>query len=126
MIDLRLLEPWPELSEYFHRKTKGLELMDNDEHGHIPYVILLLHYLELWKASHGTHPPETYKEKTEFREMVRRGARTGSAEGGEENFDEAVGAVLKTLSSHAPSRAVKEVLGAPECQDLNNHVCCLP
>jgi amyloid beta precursor protein binding protein 1 len=40
---------------------------------------------------------------------VADGARTNTAEGGEENYDEAVAAVLKTISAPILSSAVKEV-----------------
>jgi NEDD8-activating enzyme E1 regulatory subunit len=40
---------------------------------------------------------------------VADGARTNTAEGGEENYDEAVAAVLKTISAPSLSSAVKEV-----------------
>ena len=93
--------------------------MPDEEHGHIPYVLLLLHYLEKWKADHDGTAPATYKEKTAFRESVRSGMRTSSAAGDEENYEEAVGAVLKTLNPSAPSGAVKDVLSAPETQNLS-------
>ena len=96
--DLRLLEPWPELLQVVKEKTADLEQMDDEQHGHVPYLLLLLHYLEKWKSIHGGEPPQNYKEKVEFREMVREGTRTKNAEGGEENFEEAVGAVLKSLN----------------------------
>ncbi|KAI9665491.1 MAG: hypothetical protein M1831_001633 [Alyxoria varia] len=118
-LDLRLLEPWPELLGLMREKTAGIEQMDDEEHGHLSYVLLLLHYLQKWRAVHDGRPPENYKEKSEFREMIRRAARTDTAEGGsEENFDEAVGAVLKALNPHAPSSAVREVFDAPECVNL--------
>ena len=99
--DLRLLRPWPELMEHMKTATNSLDEMSDHDHGHVPYVLLLLHYLEEWKEAHEGRMPETYKEKTEFRDMVRAGARTSNSEGGEENFDEAVAAVLKSLN--APS-----------------------
>ena len=99
--DLRLLRPWPELLEHMKTATNGLDEMSDHDHGHVPYVLLLLHYLEKWKEAHEGRVPETYKEKTEFRDTVRAGARTNNSEGGEENFDEAVAAVLKSLN--APS-----------------------
>lgn len=92
--------------------------MDHETHGHVPYVLLLLFYLDLWKESHNGKPPQNYREKTDFREMVRKGARTNNPEGGEENFDEAVGAVLKNLNMPELGSAVKEVFKAPECQKL--------
>ncbi len=101
---------------------EGIDGMSDHQHGHIPFVLLLLHYLDEWKAGHGGRAPENYKEKSEFRELVRRGARTGSAEGEEENYEEAVGAVLKSLNPPALSTAVKEVLEAQECKNLTKEV----
>jgi amyloid beta precursor protein binding protein 1 len=106
--DLRLLTPWEELKDFAVGLTKDIETLSDHEHGHIPYVVLLLYYLEKWKEAHGS-VPTTYKEKTAFRDMVRAGARVDNAEGGEENFDEAVAAVLKTISAPTLSSNVKEV-----------------
>ncbi|KAL2354392.1 hypothetical protein BJ546DRAFT_977148 [Cryomyces antarcticus] len=116
--NLQLLTPWPALSELAEEKTHGLDSMIDEDHGHVPYVLLLLYYLERWKASHNGLVPQSYSEKTAFRDLVRSGERTKTAEGGEENFDEAAKAVLKTLNPPAPSSSVKEVFRAEECQNL--------
>ncbi len=100
--------------------------MSDHDHGHVPYLLLLLHYLEEWKKSHDGEVPESYREKSDFREMVREGQRTNNAEGGEENFEEAVAAVLKSLVKPHPSSAVREVLSAEECQSLSKEVCPSP
>jgi amyloid beta precursor protein binding protein 1 len=113
--DLRLLRPWPELIQFAQEKTANMASMAADDHGHIPYLALLLHFLEEWKAQHDGKVPDNYKEKTEFRSIVSRAARTDTPEGGEENFDEAVAAVLKSLNPPQPSGAVKEIFTAPEC-----------
>jgi amyloid beta precursor protein binding protein 1 len=107
--DLRLLSPWPELSEFAEKMTRDIDNLDNHEHGHLPYVVILLHYLEKWKAAHGGAYPSTYKEKTEFRQMVQDAARTDSPEGGEENFEEAVAAVLKTVVPPTLPSGLREV-----------------
>ena len=101
---------------------ESLEQQPDHEHGHVPYVLLLLHYLEKWKLDHEGQVPSTYKEKSAFRELVRAGTRTDNAEGGEENFDEAVAAVLKSLNPPSVSSAVKEVFNAPECVNLSAEV----
>jgi amyloid beta precursor protein binding protein 1 len=106
--DLRLLTPWPELSKFAADITKDIESQTAHEHGHIPYIALLLYYLGKWKETHGSLPT-TYKEKTAFRDTVAAGARTDTPEGGEENFDEAVAAVLKTISAPSISSSVREV-----------------
>ncbi|KIN00290.1 hypothetical protein OIDMADRAFT_199632 [Oidiodendron maius Zn] len=106
--DLRLLNPWPALSEFTRNLTKDIDNLSAHEHGHIPYLVLLLYYLEKWKESHGGFP-STYGDKKAFREFVSEGARTDNPEGGEENYDEAVAAVLKTVSEPSLSSSVKDV-----------------
>lgn len=107
--DLRLLAPWPELAAFAQQLTKDIDGLDDFEHGHLPYVVVLLHYLERWKAAHDGKYPATYKEKTEFRKVVQGAARTDNPEGGEENFDEAAAAVLKTFVLPSLPSGLKEV-----------------
>lgn len=113
--DLRLLKPWPELIQYAADKTKGFDEMAADDHGHVPYIAILLHYLEQWKKDHDGQVPQVYKEKTAFRDIISKATRTDGPEGGEENFDEAVAAVLKSLNPPEPSSSVKEVFKEKEC-----------
>ncbi|KAJ9222888.1 hypothetical protein DTO169C6_4737 [Paecilomyces variotii] len=115
--DLRLVNPWPELAAAGARVT-DLDKMDDHQHGHVPYILLLLHYLAKWKESHDGKAPANYKEKTEFREMVRSGARTNNPEGGEENFDEAVGAVLKSISPYEVRSSIREIFEMDQCAKL--------
>jgi NEDD8-activating enzyme E1 regulatory subunit len=107
--DLRLLTPWPELVTFAEGLTKDIDGLDNFEHGHLPYVVILLHYLERWKLAHDGNYPTTYKEKTEFRKIVQGATRTNNPEGGEENFEEAAAAVLKTLVPPSLPSGLKEV-----------------
>lgn len=107
--DLRLLTPWPELIAFAEELTQDIDGLDNFEHGHLPYVVILLHYLQQWKAAHDGKYPATYKEKTEFRKLVQGAARTNNPEGGEENFDEAAAAVLKTLVPPSLPSGLKEI-----------------
>ncbi|KAE8152920.1 hypothetical protein BDV25DRAFT_150394 [Aspergillus avenaceus] len=113
--DLRLLNPWPELAEAAAR-VNNLESLDDHQHGHVPYLLLLLHYLEKWKGAHGGNAPSNYKEKSEFREMVRSSARIKNAEGGEENYDEAVAAVLKSLNPFTLRSSTQEIFEMEECK----------
>jgi len=89
--------------------------MSAHELGHVPYVLLLLHFLEEWKQTHSGNPPSSYKEKTEFREYVRNAGPPD-----EENFAEAAGAVLKSLNPPTPSSSVLAVLNAPEAQNISS------
>ncbi|KAB8208166.1 hypothetical protein BDV34DRAFT_58642 [Aspergillus parasiticus] len=114
--DLRLLNPWPELAEAASR-IDDLETLDDHQHGHVPYLLLLLHYLEKWKEAHNGNVPSNYKEKSEFREMVRSSARTSNPEGGEENYDEAVAAVLKSLNPFSLRSSTREIFEMEECEN---------
>lgn len=107
--DLRVLDPWQELAEFARNMTRDIDKLDDHEHGHLPYLVLLIHFLDQWKESHDGRYPSTYKEKMEFRNLVQNAARTDNAEGGEENFDEAAAAVLKALVSPSLPSGLREV-----------------
>ncbi|KAH0556927.1 hypothetical protein GP486_005287 [Trichoglossum hirsutum] len=116
--ELRLTNPWPELAALAKEVTAGLEEMNDHDHGHVPYVLLLLHYLELWKQDNEGRVPATYREKLEFRKLVEAGARTENAEGGEENYEEAAAAVLKSLNPATLTWSIREIFQATECVEL--------
>ncbi|KAJ9604428.1 hypothetical protein H2200_011264 [Cladophialophora chaetospira] len=116
--DLRLLVPWPEL-ETVVDELEDISTLSDHEHGHIPYLLLLLNYLREWKKTHDDKYPSTFKEKTEFRDLVRSGARTRNPEGGEENYDEACAAVLKSIAPPPVGSGFKDMIEMPSCTDLN-------
>ncbi len=120
--DLRLLNPWPELLDFVHSKTDNLVSLDDHEHGHVPYLLLLLHYLESWKTSHDGRPPANYNEKKTFKNTVQDGARKENSEGGEENFDEAVASVLKSLNPPSISSGLREIFEAYDCGNIKSDV----
>lgn len=116
--DLRLLSPWPELQAFAADMTKNIDSMDDHEHGHLPYVVLLLHFLGKWKETHGGYPNK-YAEKVEFKKLVAAGARRDNAEGGEENFDEAVAAAVKSTVAAALPSSLKEVFEYPHVDSVS-------
>jgi NEDD8-activating enzyme E1 regulatory subunit len=107
--DLRLLAPWPELSDFARELTADIDNLNDHEHGHLPYIVILLHYLEKWRDAHHGSFPSNYKEKVEFRQMVSNASRRDNAEGGEENFDEAVAAVLRNVEKPSLPSGLREV-----------------
>jgi NEDD8-activating enzyme E1 regulatory subunit len=115
--DLRLLSPWPELAAEVSALGDVDKLEDLD-HGHVPYILILLYYLEKWKQKNDGRAPNTFQEKTQFRDMVKAAARTDTAEGGEENFDEAAGAVLKTITPFSLKSDCKDMFEIDPCKDL--------
>ena len=115
MTDLRLLQPWPTLIDFARQKTERLDNLSGFELGHVPYVLLLLHFLDQWRSTHGGEYPTSYKDRTAFRDHVRT---AGPPE--EENFVEAASAVLKTVNVPQLSSSVRTVLQAPEAQNLTS------
>ena len=49
VVDLRLDCPWPELAKL--ASTLNLREMDDFEHGHVPYILILLKFLEQWNTT---------------------------------------------------------------------------
>lgn len=58
---------------------------------------------------HDGNPPSSYAEKKEFKSFVSSAARTSNSEGGEENFEEAAAAVLKSLNPPSISSGLREI-----------------
>lgn len=104
--DLRLLAPWPELSKFASDMTADINQLDDHDYAHIPYLVLILHYLEEWKkTSKSNGPPISYSDKKEFTKFLAAGARNNQDA---ENFDEATAAVLKLLQVPSLSGDVRE------------------
>jgi hypothetical protein len=93
--DLRLLDPWAELTDFTMEMTNDIENLSAHDHGHLPMVAILLHFLEVWKQQNGGSYPTKYQDKIAFRDLVSAGMRKDNPEGGEENFEEAIAAVMK-------------------------------
>uniref|UniRef100_T1JKN5 NEDD8-activating enzyme E1 regulatory subunit n=1 Tax=Strigamia maritima TaxID=126957 RepID=T1JKN5_STRMM len=95
--DLRLDQPFPDLIDYVN--NMDFSTMSKKEHSHTPYIVILLKYLDVWKKSHNNNLPKSYKEKDEFRELIKAGMlrnELGIPEE-EDNFDEAIKVVNAVL-----------------------------
>lgn len=107
-------------------KTHDLDTISDHEHGHIPYILLLLYNLEIWKDSHDGKPPSGFQEKKAFKAQVEEGARKSSSEGAGENFAEAVNAVNKSLNPAEISSGLHEVFEAEVCKTPTASVSTVP
>ena len=67
--DLRLNAPFNELVDFMN--TQVMEEMSKNEYMHVPYVVILYKYLQQWKAKHDGQSPKNYKEKQEFKNMIK-------------------------------------------------------
>ncbi|KIL59751.1 hypothetical protein M378DRAFT_26843 [Amanita muscaria Koide BX008] len=98
---LRIDNAFPALKEY--ALSLDLDNMDITDHGHIPYVVLLVRALEDWKKEHNNLQPKTYAEKQSFKSLVSSMKRKLD----EENFEEAESQAYRCwTSSSVPSEIV--------------------
>ncbi|KAG8931742.1 hypothetical protein FRC02_002294 [Tulasnella sp. 418] len=80
---LRIDKPFPSLLA--HAFSLNFENMDVTDHGHVPFVVILVKVLQEWKNDHGGNPPTSYAEKQEFKKRILKMKKKDD----EENFDEA-------------------------------------
>ena len=113
--DLRLDCPFPALQN--HVDSINLDTLDDTQHGNVPFLIILSKYLQSWKNSHGGSIPVSYREKREFKEIIKAGIRLN--EDGvtidEENFDEAIKNVNSTILTTCIPSAVQSLLESTSC-----------
>lgn len=69
--DLRLDKPFPALVT--HMDSINLAELDNKDHAHVPFVVILYKHLQQWKTENEDRLPRTFKEKESLREMIREG-----------------------------------------------------
>jgi len=81
-LDLRLSCPFPSLTEF--EESFHLSSLDSGEHSHVPFPVILLKAIKMWKENHDGNPPSDKTSGDLFKEHVLQLARKD-----EENFTEA-------------------------------------
>ncbi|KAJ3508486.1 hypothetical protein NMY22_g16596 [Coprinellus aureogranulatus] len=104
---LRIDKPFPALLS--HALSIDFENMDVTDHGHVPYVYILVRVLEEWKRSHGGNPPRTQDEKAEFKKIIGKMRKKAD----EENFEEAEAQAYKCWSNTVVPFDIKSLFGTP-------------
>nr|CAG8454704.1 3211_t:CDS:10 [Entrophospora candida] len=112
--DLRLDVPFPTLEGYVN--NINFDTQDSKEHGHIPYVAILLKYLNEWKKNHNGEFPKTYAEKNEFKQLINNCRLKHD----EENFDEALANAWKACTITKIPSHVEKILDDPSCENLTS------
>lgn len=97
---------FPGLKRVYDSIGKLDTITDSKDHGHVPYIIILLQALEKWNESHNG-APNTYDEKEEFRSMVKS---MSNDYGNELNFQEAHDQAHLVWADDKISDQSKEVL----------------
>ncbi|OBA23463.1 hypothetical protein METBIDRAFT_34755 [Metschnikowia bicuspidata var. bicuspidata NRRL YB-4993] len=108
--DLRIDCPWPELAAF--SASFDMDLLDDTEHAHVPYIVIFIKALEQWKADHGGRAPLNYSEKREFRsEYVERMSRNINIE---TNFIEAAQSVHRALQITQVPNSLRQLFNRDE------------
>ncbi|KAG0266614.1 NEDD8-activating enzyme E1 regulatory subunit [Actinomortierella ambigua] len=110
--DLRIDSPFPELDAYW--RTFDFDTQDNLEFGHIPYVAILLKFMDQWKKEHNGQTPSTYAEKNQLKALIRSGMRSAD----DENFEEALSSVLRSCQATVVPSSIKDLFSDPEVENL--------
>jgi len=103
--DLRLTDPFPELRRY--ADSFDIDALDDVQHAHLPYVVILIRALDIFRKQHEDHPlPSTREEKEEFKKVI-----TGMRRKVEElNFQEALDNAYKAWVPYSVPDQVQHVL----------------
>lgn len=102
-VELHLHSVWPALQEF--SDSINLETISDYEHEHVPYIVLLIKGLDLWRASHGDSKIQSAAEKSQFKQLLREFARSYE----QENVQEAVRNAWR-VSAPAVPEGVREIL----------------
>ncbi|KAF8965437.1 hypothetical protein BDZ97DRAFT_1918283 [Flammula alnicola] len=110
---LQIDKPFPALLDY--AVSLDFENMDVTDHGHVPYVIILVRLLEEWKKTHNGLSPSTYAEKQEFKKTIL----TMRKKSDEENFEEAEAQAYRAWTSSSVPSEIRELFQDPQVLSLS-------
>ena len=82
--DLRLVHPFSQLEQL--AQSIDWDKLDNAQHGHVPYPLILWKVAHEWKQSHNGELPCSFQDKQDFRQAIRAKSRNWD---NELNFQEA-------------------------------------
>lgn len=118
--DLRLDAPFTDLINI--ADSVDLESLDNAEHANVPYLLIIYKCLESWKRNHDNKIPGNYREKKEFKELVRSSIRTNDigVPLDEENFQEAIDNVNSVLVPTNIPVAVQDIISHSYCLNVSH------
>ncbi|KAI5119549.1 hypothetical protein M0805_008535 [Coniferiporia weirii] len=110
---LRIDRSFPTLNEY--ARSLDFDGMDATDHGHIPYVVILVRALDEWKVSHDGQPPKTFSERTEFKKTITKMKKKSD----EENFDEAVAQAYRAWTKTGVPPEIEALFSDPALDTLS-------
>lgn len=103
--DLRLVDPFPELRRF--ADSIDFESLDAVQHAHVPYVIILIRALDIFRRQNeGKSLPSTKEDKEQFKQIVTQMRRNIL----EVNFEEALQNAYKAWVPYSVPESVQKVL----------------
>lgn len=109
LVDLRLDCPFPSLSAFV--KSFEMDKLENHEHAHVPAVVIIIHFLEIFKSKHDGKLPQDSAQREELKQMILAEKRNAD----EDNFDEAVGMIWKACQPTKVPEHVEALFNDPQC-----------
>jgi amyloid beta precursor protein binding protein 1 len=107
---------FPGLKAYTDDRIAKMDAMDDQQHGHIPYPVILVKALALYAEKYSKPLPETFAEKDDFKAIVKGMSRDFNMEA---NFMEAFdNAYRGYVSSAAVPGEVADLLEMDETKNL--------
>ncbi|KAJ3512655.1 hypothetical protein NLJ89_g3399 [Agrocybe chaxingu] len=115
---LQIDKPFPALLR--DSLALDFENMDVTDHGHIPYVYILVRVLEDWKKAHNGSPPSTYAERQEFKKLILAMRKKSD----EENFEEAESQAYRAWTATTVPSEIRDLFSDPKDMkaDTNKYI----
>ena len=114
--DLRMAAPFESLETYV--RNFDLNALDNMEHKHTPYAIIVIKAVLKWKEDHGGKLPTNMTEKEEFKASIKSMARNFHDE---LNFIEAIDNAYKVFSYEPIPFEIQEILDDEKANSSDYH-----
>ncbi|CAE6450337.1 unnamed protein product [Rhizoctonia solani] len=111
---LRIDKPFPELLEY--SLSLDFATMDPTDHGHVPYVYILVRAMHDWKAAHEGNSPSSYADKQAFKAQLT----AMKVKIDEENFDEAVAQAYRAWTPTGVPGDIQTLFADEKCTGYLN------
>ena len=119
--DLRLDQPFEELKAYCN--SIDLESLSEVDHSHTPYLVILYKCLEIWKSKNDGKIPRTYKEKENFKEIIKSANLRNEdlIPKFEENFEEAIKNVNNSVTVTQIPSEIRQLFDDEKSLNLNSN-----
>eukprot|EP01062_Namystynia_karyoxenos_P073184 TRINITY_DN70021_c0_g1_i1.p1 TRINITY_DN70021_c0_g1~~TRINITY_DN70021_c0_g1_i1.p1 ORF type:complete len:563 (+),score=203.54 TRINITY_DN70021_c0_g1_i1:73-1761(+) len=131
--DMRVLNPFPQLQQFFDQCGDPAKVTDTMEHAHIPWPVLAAWYTKVWREQTGASGmPTEWRQRKQIKELILQGRlmrtleempeeerKAGAPPGprDEQNYEEAANNLNKLLPPKVPAK-VEKILADPRASAL--------